>query len=105
MALCVLRVMLCWTRYIFYDMQVEFVDMALQHSDELFVSCGDVVATSPVLAMFVVILDIGLSVIQMLLSLFKLGIAAFLLWLVLDLFILRPCARSYMAWLSWVNSK
>lgn len=34
--LCLLRVFLCWTRYIFYDAQVEFVDIALQHSDEIF---------------------------------------------------------------------
>ena len=35
--LYVLRVFLCWTRYIFYDVQVEGVDMALQQSDALFV--------------------------------------------------------------------
>ena len=33
--LTILRVMLCWTRYIFYDLQVELVDLSLQYTDEV----------------------------------------------------------------------
>jgi hypothetical protein len=35
-ALYLLRVALCWSRYVFYDAQVEGVDIALQQTDALF---------------------------------------------------------------------
>jgi hypothetical protein len=44
-ALYALRVALCWTRYIFYDLQVEGVDIALQQSDALFDSAADLART------------------------------------------------------------
>lgn len=31
--LCALRVFFCWVRYIFYDLQVELVDMTFQYTD------------------------------------------------------------------------
>jgi len=31
--LCALRVVFCWIRYIFYDLQVELVDMTFQYTD------------------------------------------------------------------------
>jgi len=31
--LCALRVFFCWIRYIFYDLQVELVDMTFQYTD------------------------------------------------------------------------
>jgi hypothetical protein len=32
-SLCLLRIFVCWTRYIFYDMQTEFIDFNLQYTD------------------------------------------------------------------------
>ena len=64
--------------------------MALQHNDELFASTAD----SPAVASLVVLGDVVATLLQILLSLFKLGIASFLLWLILDLFLLRPVAKS-----------
>jgi hypothetical protein len=88
-ALAAVRVCLCWTRYVFYDAQVECVDMALQYSDELAASTAHA-PTSPLAA----VADVWLSVVQCALSLGKLAIASFLLWLVVDLFVLRPVARA-----------
>jgi hypothetical protein len=31
-----LRVVLCWVRYIFYDIQIDGVDLALHYSDSMF---------------------------------------------------------------------
>lgn len=91
--LCFVRVILCWTRYIFYDMQVEFVDVALQHTDEIFAYQTTNNSTS--LALIVVYLDIFYFLLQIVLSLFKIAIASFLLWLILDLFLLKPISRTY----------
>lgn len=33
--LCALRVFFCWIRYIFYDLQVEMVDMTFQYTDSV----------------------------------------------------------------------
>ena len=44
-ALYALRVFLCWTRYIFYDLQVEGVDLALQQTDALFSATTDIALT------------------------------------------------------------
>jgi hypothetical protein len=76
--LCLLRVFLCWTRYIFYDAQVEFVDIALQHSDEIFPS-STVVYDSKIELFLHSFFDIISSLLQITLSLFKLLIASYLL--------------------------
>lgn len=35
--LCSLRIVLCWARYVFYDIQVEGIDLALHYTDEILV--------------------------------------------------------------------
>jgi hypothetical protein len=95
--LYVLRVFLCWTRYIFYDLQVEGVDMALQQSDALFTSSTSAGRT-PVEVVVWAAFDVVADVAQLGLSLAKLFLAAFLLWLVVDLFILRPLAVVATRW-------
>ena len=42
--------------------------------------------------------DLTLVIVQVLLSFFKLLIASFLLWLIVDLFILRPIALTETTW-------
>jgi hypothetical protein len=58
-------------------MQVEFVDMALQHTDEIFAYQTTNNSTS--LTLIVVYLDIFYFLLQIVLSLFKIAIASFLL--------------------------
>jgi hypothetical protein len=77
-ALYALRVALCWTRYIFYDLQVEGVDIALQQSDALFDSASDL-ARTPLEALLWASADSIILVTQLCLSLVKLCLAAFLL--------------------------
>lgn len=102
--LCLLRVFLCWTRYIFYDLQVEHVDMALQYTDEI----GLVFTNESkglyffFMSFLFCLLDLLFFGIQILMCLFKFGIAVFLLWLILDLFLLRVSARVSEKWL--INS-
>ena len=112
--LCALRVFFCWVRYIFYDLQVELVDLSFHYTDavnetqlitwyqnsttnaglasvknnlSLLSSASAVVWT--IAAIF---LDIALYLFQALAGLFKLVIASFLLWLIVDLFLLRGFA-------------
>lgn len=99
--LCLLRVFLCWTRYIFYDLQVEHVDMALNYTDEV-----GIVYNNETMGLFFYfhlflfcLLDLFFFGIQVGLCLFKFGIAVFLLWLILDLFLLRVSARVSEKWL------
>lgn len=112
--LCALRVFFCWIRYIFYDLQVELVDMTFQYSDSInevaLTSWFDTLALNTVNAhspnagslwassfMLIWVLvatffDIACYVLQALTGLFKLVIASFLLWLIVDLFLLRGFA-------------
>ena len=94
--LCALRVVLCWARYIFYDVQVEFVDLALHYTDEVLEFNS---STPAALSTAHAALDIVVALLQVVLSLFKLVIASFLVWLIVDLFILRPFAVARSAWL------
>jgi hypothetical protein len=98
--LCLLRVMLCWTRYIFYDIQVEGIDIALQYTDESYLSLGGVSFASLFFAALESQLDIVFVGLQTMLSLFKIAIASFLLWLIADLFVMRPASRVASLWLS-----
>lgn len=43
------------------------------------------------------VLDVGFTLLQLLVGLFKFAIALFLLWLLVDLFVLRPLALSETA--------
>lgn len=82
-------------------MQVEFVDMALQHTDEIFAyQTSDTVS----LTLIVVYLDIFYFLLQITLSLFKIAIASFLLWLILDLFLLKPISRTYSLFTNKTNN-
>ena len=94
--LCALRIVLCWARYIFYDIQVEVVDLALHYTDEVLEVNP---TTSAILSPVHTVLDIVVALLQAVLSLFKLAIASFLVWLIVDLFILRPLAIARSAWL------
>lgn len=109
-----LRVFFCWIRYVFYDLQVELVDMAFQYTDsvnEISLSAwfeiyanntytnanrntGSLWVTSISLlwALIATFIDITLYILQALTGLFKLIIASFLLWLIVDLFLLRGFA-------------
>jgi hypothetical protein len=99
--LCVFRVTLCWVRYVFYDAQVEWIDMILGHTDE--VSClsitGSMAATTGVVWPVVsAVIDMTFMVFIVLLSCAKLGLALFLMGLVIDLFVLRPTSRAMTRW-------
>ena len=86
-----LRVALCWTRYVFYDAQVEAIDMALHYTDELYLTPT---SPTPQAGLLGGALDTVGAAVQIMLSLFKLLIAAFLLWLITDLFVQRPTTRA-----------
>lgn len=98
-ALCLLRVVFCWVRYIFYDLQVELVDLSLHYTDEVGApSFGGWGLHAPLALLVGVQWDLTLVIVQVLLSVFKLAIASFLLWLIVDLFVLRPMAWSESRW-------
>jgi len=98
--LCLLRVFLCWTRYIFYDLQVELVDLSLQYTDDVNgLKLGSNFSFFLLGFLISVQLDLIFVGIQIMLSAFKFVIATFLLWLILDLFILRPLSRLTTNWL------
>ena len=90
-ALCLLRIFFCWVRYLFYDLQSELIDLAFHYTEFaendslLWVGYG---------AYF----DIVAMVVQLLIGLFKLALALFLFWLILDLFLLRTAARVELVW-------
>jgi hypothetical protein len=117
-ALCVLRIFFCWVRYLFYDFQVEAVDLAFHYTDvaneltPLTLLEGGAwwapepteggarpvwAAAAPAWALIAPALDVAFTLLQLLLGLFKFAIALFLLWLLVDLFVLRPLALSETA--------
>ena len=93
-------------RYVFYDIQVESVDFSHHYSEAsnlispallLDPVAGSVNAEGAMLpSMFnitpliLLALDVTLLVVQVFLGAIKLIIAGFLLWLIMDLFLLRP---------------
>jgi len=114
-ALCVLRIFLCWTRYIFYDFQVEALDWTFHYVE----GAGEAglgsllgvyrVAASPTAAsapslwevfwaplfwFLWVLVDLWFFAFQVLVAIFKYAIALFLMWLLFDLFWFRPLADS-----------
>jgi hypothetical protein len=109
-ALCLLRVFFCWIRYIFYDLQAELVDLAFHYTElgdeatlEAFPTI-DSVENSQLWALLsnitgmllIVFLDLVSIIFQILIGAFKLLLALFLFWLILDLFLLRTTAHSEM---------
>ena len=97
--LCLLRILTCWFRFILYDLQVEHVDLALQYSEDIgLLEAGAVTwATLPLHALMV-FADLTIYLFQAYLALFKFFIATFLLWLILDLFLLRSYASRNEDW-------
>jgi hypothetical protein len=116
-ALCALRVFTCWLRYVFYDLQVDFVDTVLFYVEapntlelgtllaarEQGVLPLPSAAVTPdfwrlaevaLLLLGALLIDAAALLVQALLAVFKLFIASFLLWLLLDLFLLRPYAEA-----------
>lgn len=51
-------------------------------------------ASSAVWVLIIPMMDVATTLLQLLLGLFKFAIALFLLWLLVDLFVLRPLALS-----------
>jgi hypothetical protein len=127
--LCLLRIFFCWVRYIFYDLQVELVDFSSHYTDsvndtsilslydnanvsawfgDIFSSNSDTgfLAVTRVTGWIVVYiyLDICFLILQMLLGFVKLFIAFFLLWLIVDLFILKAFANSESNFFSKLRS-
>jgi hypothetical protein len=109
--LCLLRVFFCWVRYLFYDLQAELVDFAFHYTETAeeqalesavsFVasSAGDAGIGWAWLAALVnggllIFLDAVAVLLQLLIGGFKLALALFLFWLILDLFLLRTAARA-----------
>ena len=108
--LSVLRIFLCWIRYIFYDLQVEAVDFSFHYidynnevcinfllknssDDKSTINNFDISFTVMLKSFFFYLLyfffDITIIIIQIILSVFKLLIAFYLFWLIVDLFILK----------------
>jgi len=116
--LCILRIFFCWVRYLFYDLQVELVDFSFHYTDSVndlnllalydgvnagWFNSGFTATTGS--SLFAVVkasgwilvyfyLDISLLILQMLIGFAKFFIAFFLLWLIVDLFILKAFVHS-----------
>jgi hypothetical protein len=121
--LCVLRIFFCWVRYIFYDLQVELVDFSFHYVDSVndltvlalynntefnwfnggYFNFVDFNITSTFKTVFWLIVylyvDISFIIFQILLGFVKLFIAFFLLWLIVDLFILKAFVHSESTYL------
>ena len=108
--LSILRVFLCWIRYIFYDIQVEAIDFTFHYTDysnEMYLNYlfkenyeSNETSKNFDISFFFLIksffwyiivffFDISIIIIQIILSVFKLIIAFYLIWLIVDLFILK----------------
>lgn len=88
--LSLLRIFVCWIRYIFYDLQVDFIDMLLLYTEdinfEIYESNFNLNFFYNILA---IVLDLILYTLLVIMCLVKLSIASFLMWLIIDLFLLR----------------
>jgi hypothetical protein len=105
-----LRIFLCWTRYIFYDIQVETIDFSFHYIDynnEIYINSllkddfFNILSFKNTNLSFIIFFksflfyilfffsDILIIITQIILSVFKLLIAFYLLWLIVDLFILK----------------
>lgn len=107
-ALCALRVFFCWVRYVFYDMQVELVDLSAHYTDPANeAAIADALGLAQAAweggaqpevgqpgLLVQVIADTAFNLAQIVLSVFKFAIATFLLWLISDLFVVKAIARS-----------
>jgi hypothetical protein len=113
--LCALRVLFCWVRYALYDLQVEALDLAFHYTDATgdptlgaLVGPAEVGASwgrsrAPIwsalgaLGPWAVLTDIFFTLVQIIVGALKLLIALCLLWLLVDLFVLRALALSERA--------
>jgi hypothetical protein len=126
--LCVLRIFFCWVRYIFYDIQVELVDFSFHYTDSvndlnLFIFFDNFqtnwnnnthsdlnqysLLSSLRISFWLIIfyfLDVSFIILQILLSFVKLFIAFFLLWLIIDLFVLKAFALSESSYFSKIRT-
>ena len=113
--LSVLRIFLCWIRYIFYDIQVETIDFSfhyIDYSNETFLTSifeennyndnlsnnfdisYSIIMQSYIYYLLFFFSDIVIILIQIMLSIFKLLIAFYLLLLIVDIFIMKVLAHS-----------
>ena len=111
-ALCLLRIFFCWVRYLFYDLQAELVDLSFHYTElaeEGVVGLGAGAAlpggglgwtgwAGLSGALLTGYLDGVALLLQLLVGAFKLALALFLFWLILDLFLLRTLARAEACW-------
>lgn len=110
--LCLTRILFCWIRYLFYDLQGELVDVAfhfaetadasaspnsaLLGSDSAVASQGLLWGTLSVLGLQVLAVGVDLAFLafQTVLAGLKLMLALYLFWLMLDLLVLRSLAHA-----------
>lgn len=88
--LSLLRIFVCWIRYIFYDLQVDFIDMLLIYTEDINFEIFESTFNLNFFYKFLtIILDLILYTLLLIMCLVKLSIASFLMWLIIDLFLLR----------------
>ena len=89
--LCLVRISMCAFRYILYDLQVEYIDMSLQYTENIILLIDPLSDPNNVFFYKIVFtfFDFVFAIFSILINFFKYGIASFLLWLILDLFLLR----------------
>lgn len=112
-ALCLLRIFFCWVRYLFYDLQAELVDLSFHYTElaeegVLGAAGGALLGPGGGLGwaglagltggLLTTYLDGVALLLQLLIGAFKLALALFLFWLILDLFLLRTLARAEASW-------
>ena len=112
-ALCLLRIFFCWVRYLFYDLQAELVDLSFHYTElaeegvlgvvgGVGVGLGGGLGWGGLVSLtgglVITYLDGVALLLQLLIGAFKLALALFLFWLILDLFLLRTLARAEACW-------
>lgn len=78
--LCVLRIFLCLTRYIFYDLQVELVDMVLNYTEDVnYLTSNGLDNLSFLDILIAKVFDIFIFILSIVICLIKFSISLFLL--------------------------
>lgn len=78
--LCVLRIFLCLTRYIFYDLQVELVDMVLNYTEDVnYLTSSGLDNLSLLDILIAKVFDIFIFILSIVICLIKFSISLFLL--------------------------
>jgi len=90
------RILVCWARYLAYDLSGELLDLTSHHSYE-----ARALGPGPWAPLLSAQADLAFVGLQIAATAAKLFLASALLWLLLDLLLLRPLGAVAAAWALW----